>query len=107
MVSRILARISNVIADAKVSGSGKITGSKIPQIEASNMVVNILNTAYFIAGIVAVGMIIFAGIQYLTANGEPDKAKKAMNTIIFSVVGLIIVLAAFAITNFVITNVGG
>ena len=51
-------------------------------------------------------MIIYAGIQYLTANGEPGKAKKAMDTIIFSVVGLIVVIAAFAITNFVINQLG-
>lgn len=67
---------------------------------------NILNIVYFAIGIVAVGMIIFAGIQYLTANGEPDKAKKAMNTIIFSVVGLVVVVAAFAITTFVMNQVG-
>ena len=72
----------------------------------NELIQSILNIVYFIVGIVAVGMIIYAGIQYLTANGEPDKAKKAMNTIIFSVVGLIVIIAAFAITNFVMNQLG-
>ena len=50
-------------------------------------------------------MIIYAGIQYITANGDTAKTKKATNTIIFSIVGLVIIIAAFTITNFVITSV--
>ena len=78
----------------------------IPNPSGGDLVQNVLNIVYFVVGIVAVGMIIYAGIQYLTANGEPGKAKKAMDTIIFSVVGLIVVIAAFAITNFVINQLG-
>lgn len=96
-----------LLADVVVSSGGKLDNKDtLPTLSATEIVTNILNTAYFLAGIVAVGMIIFAGIQYLTANGESSKAKKAMDTIIFSVVGLIIVIAAFAITKFVVDNVG-
>ena len=55
----------------------------VPKPTGNELIQSILNIVYFIVGIVAVGMIIYAGIQYLTANGEPDKAKKAMNTIIY------------------------
>lgn len=95
-----------LLAKVEVETNGKLSSDTIPQLTATQIVTSILNTAYFLAGIVAVGMIIFAGVQYLTANGEPGKAKKAMDTIIFSVVGLIIVIAAFAITKFVVDNVG-
>ena len=95
-----------LLAKVEVGTNGKLSSDTIPQLTATQIVTGILNTAYFLAGIVAVGMIIFAGVQYLTANGEPGKAKKAMDTIIFSVVGLIIVIAAFAITKFVVDNVG-
>lgn len=83
-----------------------IDPGNIPTVSGGDLVQDVLNIVYFIVGIVAVGMIIYAGIQYLTANGEPGKAKKAMDTIIFSVVGLIVVIAAFAITNFVINQLG-
>lgn len=95
--------VARLIA-AAIEGSTKEVN--IPEVSGGNIVSGVLNMAYFILGILAVAMIIFAGIQYQTANGEPDKAKKAMNTIIFSVVGLIVVIMAFAITNFVVTNVG-
>lgn len=78
----------------------------VPKSTGNELIQSILNIVYFIVGIVAVGMIIYAGIQYLTANGEPGKAKKAMDTIIFSVVGLIVIIAAFAITNFVMNQLG-
>ena len=68
-----------------------IDPGNIPTVSGGDLVQDVLN---------------YAGIQYLTANGEPGKAKKAMDTIIFSVVGLIVVIAAFAITNFVINQLG-
>ena len=63
-----------LLADITVSGD-KLSNDTLPPLSATEIVTNILNTAYFLAGIVAVGMIIYAGIQYLTANGEPSKAK--------------------------------
>lgn len=95
-----------ILAEVTVDTStGKISGGTIPQTSASTIVTNILNTAYYIAGFIAVGMIIYAGIQYITANGDTAKTKKATNTIIFSIVGLVVIIAAFTITNFVITSV--
>lgn len=97
---RILAAVTVDTSTGKISG-----GDAIPQTSASTIVTNVLNTAYYIAGFIAVGMIIYAGIQYITANGDTAKTKKATNTIIFSIVGLVIIMAAFTITNFVITSV--
>lgn len=65
----------------------------------------IINVILGVLGVVAVAMIIMGGIQYTTSQGDPAKAQKAQKTIIFSVVGLVIALLAFAIVNFVLTNV--
>ena len=62
----------------------------------------ILNFAYSIAGLVAVAVIVYAGISYLTSSGDPAKARKATQALLFAVVGLIIVLFAAVITNYVI-----
>jgi cytochrome bd-type quinol oxidase subunit 2 len=85
----------------------KIKGSdiNIPEITGQALLKNGLNLVYFILGIVAVIMIIFSGYQYLTANGDPGKAATAMKTILFSVIGLVVVASAFAITSFVMGNV--
>ena len=91
------------------SGTVKQTlENNLPNTNASwdNFVPNILNWAYGAAGLVAVGFIIFAAWKYMSANGDPGKITSATKTILFSVIGLIIVLLAAAITNFVIFNVG-
>ncbi len=60
-----------------------------------------LSTAYFIAGTVAVIVIIVAGITYATSAGESSKITKAKNQILYAVIGLVLVLSAWVITNFV------
>ncbi|MBQ8984513.1 hypothetical protein IJ098_01490 [Candidatus Saccharibacteria bacterium] len=65
----------------------------------------IINTALAVLGIVTVGMIIIGGVQYTTSQGDPAKATKAKNTILYGVIGLIIALLAFAIVNFVLGEV--
>ena len=58
------------------------------------------------AALVAAGFIIYAGLQYVTAQGEPDKAKRALGTIINALVGLGITIGAAAIVSFVGNRIG-
>ncbi len=66
----------------------------------------ILNAVYFVVGIVAVIMIILGGINYATSQGDATKLKKAKDTILYGIIGLIIALMAFAITQFVLGAMG-
>lgn len=65
----------------------------------------IINVILGIVGLIAVVMIIVGGIQYTTSQGDAQKVKKAKDTILYGVVGLVVALLAFAIVNFVLTNV--
>ncbi len=65
----------------------------------------IINVALGVIGFVAVVMIIMGGVQYTTSSGDAAKVTKAKNTIMYGVVGLVIALLAFAIVNFILTNV--
>ena len=65
----------------------------------------IINVALGVIGFVAVVMIIMGGVQYTTSSGDAAKVTKAKNTILYGVVGLVIALLAFAIVNFVLSNV--
>ena len=67
----------------------------------------ILNAIIGVIGIVAVIMIILGGISYTTSQGDPGKTKKARDTILYGVIGLIVVLLAFAIVNFVLGALAG
>ena len=64
-----------------------------------------LTTVYTITGMVAVIVIIIAGYIFATSNGNAAKAQKARQAILYAVIGIIVVLMAFAITQYVIGNV--
>lgn len=59
-----------------------------------------------VAGLVALGFIIFGGFQYMTSQGSPDNAKAAQNTILNAVIGLVVALLAASIVAFVGFSLG-
>ena len=67
---------------------------------------NIINTILYIAGVVAVAMLIFGGIRFMVSRGDKDKVQKAKNTVIYAIIGLILVIFSYAIVNFIISATG-
>jgi hypothetical protein len=65
----------------------------------------LLDIVLRLAGLVAVGYIIYGGIQYITSDGAPDATKDAQQTIINALVGLVIALLATATVSFIGTAV--
>ena len=68
-----------------------------------NKFAGIINIIISVIAIVAVVGIIYGGVQYMTAQGDPGKIKTAKNTIIYCAVGLGIVALSAAIVNWVIS----
>ena len=90
------------------NGWNEVHGTCIKEGENGDLwgIVNtVINVILAIVGVIAVFMIILGGIQYTTSAGDPGKVKKAKDTILYGVIGLVIALLAFAIVNFVLTNV--
>lgn len=58
-----------------------------------------------IVGFVAVVMIIVGGIKYITSGGDSGNVSGAKNTIIYAVIGLIIVALAQVLVHYVLKNV--
>ena len=65
-------------------------------------IVNIVKYALTFLGIIAVVMLMYSGFLWMTAGGDPAKVQKAKKILIAAIIGLIIILAAFAIVAFVI-----
>lgn len=65
----------------------------------------ILEILLRVAAIVAVGFIIYGGIQYIISQGEPDKTKQARSTIINALGGLGIAIFATAIVTFLARSI--
>lgn len=100
IISIFSVAIVNVVTTALAGG---VDANGIPTIAADNAtLVNILNVVYTWAGIIAVLMIVIGGLLYVISGGNQSNITKAKDTIIYSVVGLIIVLVAFTITQFVL-----
>lgn len=64
----------------------------------------IANALLFVLGAIAVIMIIIGGIKYVTSQGDSSAVTSAKNTILYSVIGLIVAILAYAIVNFVINS---
>ena len=65
-----------------------------------------VQAVFFLAGIIAAGVIIFGGVRYTISQGDPGKVKKAKDTIMYAVIGLVVTLTAFAIVAFVLEGIG-
>jgi hypothetical protein len=61
-----------------------------------------LSFAIWAAGLLSVAFIIIGGFQYITAGASKDGATKAKTTLTYAIVGLVIVLLALLIRNFVL-----
>lgn len=66
---------------------------------------NITSTLLTVAGAVAVIIIIIGGIAYITSSGDSSRIKLAKDTVLYAVIGLVVVIIAYAIVNFVIKNI--
>ncbi|PID30847.1 hypothetical protein CSA80_03730 [Candidatus Saccharibacteria bacterium] len=64
-------------------------------------IINIFST---IVGVVAVIMIIWGGLRYITSGGDSGKISNAKNTIIYALIGLIVVALAQFIVKFVLNK---
>lgn len=65
---------------------------------------NIINIISIIVGVVAVIMIIVGGFKYITSGGEAEKVKGAKNTILYGLIGLLIVALAQILVKFVLNQ---
>ena len=70
----------------------------------SNILKNATNIVLFIAGALAVIMIIYGSIRFMTAHGNEKQVKIARLIVTYSVIGLIIAILAYALVNFVLSN---
>ena len=64
----------------------------------------VINLFSVVVGVVSVIMIIFAGFRYVTSGGESGNVTNAKNTLIYAIVGLVIVAIAQLIVHYVLNS---
>lgn len=62
----------------------------------------VINLLITVAGIVSVIMIVVGGIKYSTSGGDAKAISSGKDTIVYSVIGLVVAIMSFAIVNFVL-----
>lgn len=75
--------------------------------DESNLVALILSWLSYAVGVLAVGYLVYSGILYISAAGNPDNAKKGLQGIINAVIGIIIATLAFTIIRVVVLAAKG
>ena len=87
-----LATSNNGNCASDDSASGKVNG----------LITLVINIFSLVVGVVAVIMIIIGGLKYITSSGDSNNVTSAKNTILYAVVGLVIVALAQFIVKFVL-----
>ncbi len=76
-----------------------------PNVAIDNIITTVINIFSLVVGVVSVIMIIVGGFKYITSGGESGGVTSAKNTILFAIVGLVIVALAQVIVRFVLGKV--
>ena len=72
----------------------------------SELVTNVVGILFFVVGSASVIVLIVAGIMFVVSAGNEKQTKQAKDAVLYAIVGIIISVAAFAITSFINTQLG-
>ncbi len=91
--------------DAARSGTGLLDfcGGGLFNVCVERIVGSAINIVLSLVGIILLGYIMYAGFLWMSSGGETDRAEEAMKMIRHAVIGLLIVVLAFAITSNIIS----
>lgn len=73
--------------------------------DPTTTVANAIQWAVGVCGIVAVIFVVYGGVLFITSSGEPSKVQRARQTILYALIGLVIVALAEVITAFVANTI--
>jgi hypothetical protein len=98
---------NNLCAGASLdvdAGAGCTTANE-GTAQINKIITTVINIFSIIVGVVAVIMIIFGGFRYITSGGDSNNVSAAKNTIIYALIGLVVVALAQFIVKFVLDQV--
>jgi hypothetical protein len=89
------------LQDAGKTAQTVATKAGVSQSNVEDVVGTGLNAALSLVGLIFLILMVYAGYLWMTARGEEEPIKKAQKIIIGSVIGLVLILSAYAITTFI------
>ena len=97
--------IAGAVNSEITSGMNATSAGTSTPTDANVVIKNVTNIMFFIIGAVSVIMLIYGGIRYTTSGGNANSVTAAKNTIMYSIIGLVVAILAFAVVQFVVTQV--
>lgn len=91
------------INEVQTGLGGTLDNTRTP----TEIITSIINIALGFLGLIAVGIILLGGFKWMTAAGNEDKTTEAKQLLGAGVIGLVIILAAWALATFVIQQIYG
>jgi hypothetical protein len=85
------------VGDFKTLVTPKTTGTVDPQ----QIVVNAINYSLFFIGALALIFVVYGGILFVTSGGDAEKTTKARNTLLYAIIGIIVVVLAYVLINWI------
>lgn len=96
---------SDVCAGIGLSGAScNGTGQTTPTSQLDTLITTIINVLTIVVGVIAVIMIIVAGAKFITSNGDTSKVASAKSSIIYAIIGLVVVVLAQTIVHYVVNK---
>lgn len=83
------------------------TGGKFIGGTPAEIIARIINYVMGFIGILLVGLIVYGGIMYMTSAGSEDKIKSAKAILTYSIIGIVVIFAAYLIAQYVIGALTG
>ncbi len=100
----IAGNVCTGATNASDSPSGNCTTHGDPTSGLTSLAKTVTKWFSIIVGAVSIIMIIYGGFRYITSGGSSEKVGSAKNTLIYAIIGLVIVALAQLIVNVVITQ---
>ena len=94
-----LCRGANIESE---NGTDCEAGVEIANEQISDLIATAIDLFSLVIGIIAVVMIMVGGVKYITSQGESGNVTAAKNTILYAIIGLVIVALAQLIVRFVL-----
>jgi sterol desaturase/sphingolipid hydroxylase (fatty acid hydroxylase superfamily) len=71
------------------------------------LITRIIQVVIGFVGVITLGMFIFGGLVWMTSAGNEDKVKKGKGILIWTILGLVVILTSYVILTFFINSIGG
>lgn len=114
-LAKIASAKLSLVAISVLSLASGVKAQYVEQVEPiepytgslEELVNSIISVVLLAAGVLAVVYLIWGGLTYVTAGGDAEKASKGRVAITNAIIGIIIIIASFAIYRFVVGRISG